>query len=184
MFGSQVPDIREATRSSLACQWPTFWDVIRDGTGGQGGELDRANLHEGQDAIIQLDAIANKRFHGRIKSMSATASASVFSADPARSSTSLSRGHERSSNRSGRQAGPYRQDDGHSRTEPQETGRPKLPGSWGAHDGGWKRWGARDHDGWRPGGHRARSTGPGRRSRRECREARGWRTERFRYPVD
>jgi Spy/CpxP family protein refolding chaperone len=46
------------------------------------GELDRANLHEGQDVLIRLDALAGKVFHGKIKSMSGTASANIFSSDP------------------------------------------------------------------------------------------------------
>jgi hypothetical protein len=46
------------------------------------GELDRANLTEGQDVLIRLDAIADKVFNGKIKTMSGTASANVFSADP------------------------------------------------------------------------------------------------------
>jgi multidrug resistance efflux pump len=31
------------------------------------GELDRANLKEGQDALLQLDSIPDKQFHGKIK---------------------------------------------------------------------------------------------------------------------
>ena len=48
------------------------------------GELDRANLHEGQEVSIALDAIPDKEFHGKIKGMSGTASANVFSGDPAK----------------------------------------------------------------------------------------------------
>ncbi len=48
------------------------------------GEIDRANLREGEDAILQLDAIPDKRFHGRIKMMSGTATADVFSGDPSK----------------------------------------------------------------------------------------------------
>jgi HlyD family secretion protein len=84
MFGSQVPDIREGDQVQPGMPVADILDVSEMELVAKVGELDRANLHEGQDAIIQLDAIANKRFHGRIKSMSATASASVFSADPAK----------------------------------------------------------------------------------------------------
>ena len=48
------------------------------------GELDRANLHEGQDVKLRLDAVPDKEFHGKIKGMSGTASANVFSGDPAK----------------------------------------------------------------------------------------------------
>jgi hypothetical protein len=48
------------------------------------GELDRANLVEGQEALIQLDALAGKVVHGKIKSLSATASANVQAGDPSK----------------------------------------------------------------------------------------------------
>jgi HlyD family secretion protein len=84
MFGSQVPDIREGDQVQPGMPVADILDVSEMELVAKVGELDRANLHEGQQAIIQLDAIAEKKFHGQIKSMSATASASVFSADPAK----------------------------------------------------------------------------------------------------
>jgi hypothetical protein len=48
------------------------------------GELDRANLKEGQDALLQLDAVPDKQFHGKIKTMSGTATSDVFSGDPSK----------------------------------------------------------------------------------------------------
>src|SRR5207247_2285514 len=48
------------------------------------GELDRANLKEGQEAQLQLDAIPDKRFSGKIKAMSGTATSDVFSGDPSK----------------------------------------------------------------------------------------------------
>jgi hypothetical protein len=48
------------------------------------GELDRANLKEGQEATLQLDAIPDKRFAGKIKAMSGTATSDVFSGDPSK----------------------------------------------------------------------------------------------------
>lgn len=84
MFGSQVPDIREGDQVQPGMPVADILDVSEMELVAKIGELDRANLHEGQQAIIQLDAIAEKKFHGQIKSMSATASASVFSADPAK----------------------------------------------------------------------------------------------------
>jgi hypothetical protein len=48
------------------------------------GELDRANLTEGQEVSMRLDALPEKRFTGKIKSMSGTASSNMFSSDPAK----------------------------------------------------------------------------------------------------
>ena len=48
------------------------------------GELDRANLQEGQDASLVLDALPEKKLSGKIKSMSGTASSNTFSFDPAK----------------------------------------------------------------------------------------------------
>jgi len=46
------------------------------------GELDRANLREGQEVKFVLDAIPDKTFHGKIKGMSGTATANPFGGDP------------------------------------------------------------------------------------------------------
>src|SRR4029077_522972 len=46
------------------------------------GELDRANLREGQDVKFLLDAIPDETFHGKIKGMSGTATANPFGGDP------------------------------------------------------------------------------------------------------
>jgi len=84
MFGAQVPDIREGDQVQPGMPVADILDISEMELVAKVGELDRANLHEGQQALIRLDAIAGKVFHGQIKSMSATASASVFSADPAK----------------------------------------------------------------------------------------------------
>ena len=46
--------------------------------------MERANLKEGQEATLQLDAIPDKRFNGKIKAMSGTATSDVFSGDPSK----------------------------------------------------------------------------------------------------
>jgi hypothetical protein len=46
------------------------------------GELDRANLREGQEVQFVLDAIPDQTFHGKIKSMSGTAVSNPFGGDP------------------------------------------------------------------------------------------------------
>lgn len=82
MFGSAVPDIREGDQVQPGIPVAEVLDLSELEVVARVGELDRANLTEGQDVLIRLDAIADKVFNGKIKSMSGTASANVFSADP------------------------------------------------------------------------------------------------------
>lgn len=82
MFGTQIPDIREGDQVQPGMPVAEILDLSELEVIARIGELDRANLHEGQDVLIRLDALAGKVFHGKIKSMSGTASANVFSADP------------------------------------------------------------------------------------------------------
>ena len=84
MFGAQLPDIREGDQIQPGIPVAEVLDLSELEVVAKVGELDRANLHEGQDVIMRLDAIANKSFTGKIKSMSATASANMFSSDPAK----------------------------------------------------------------------------------------------------
>lgn len=82
MFGSAVPDIREGDQVQPGIPVAEVLDLSELEVVARVGELDRANLTEGQDVLIRLDAIADKVFNGKIKNMSGTASANVFSADP------------------------------------------------------------------------------------------------------
>lgn len=84
MFGQQVPDIREGDTLSPGMPVADVLDLSELEVVAKVGELDRANLHEGQEVSIALDAIADKHFRGKIKGMSGTASANVFSGDPAK----------------------------------------------------------------------------------------------------
>jgi multidrug efflux pump subunit AcrA (membrane-fusion protein) len=84
MFGSQVPDIREGDTLQPGMPVADVLDLSELEVVAKIGELDRANLFEGQEAIIQLDAVADKKFRGRIKSLSGTASSNVFSGDPSK----------------------------------------------------------------------------------------------------
>lgn len=84
MFGMQVPDIREGDQVQPGIPVADVLDLSELEVIARVGELDRANLREGQDVMISLDAIAEKRFNGKIKSMSGTASANMFSSDPAK----------------------------------------------------------------------------------------------------
>lgn len=82
MFGSSIPDIREGDQLQPGIPVADVLDLSELEVVARVGELDRANLSEGQDVMIRLDALPGQVFHGKIKSMSATASANVFSSDP------------------------------------------------------------------------------------------------------
>lgn len=82
MFGTQIPDIREGDQVQPGMPVAEILDLSELEVIARIGELDRANLHEGQDVLIRLDALAGETFHGKIKSMSGTASANIFSSDP------------------------------------------------------------------------------------------------------
>ncbi|MBI4876219.1 MAG: efflux RND transporter periplasmic adaptor subunit [Acidobacteria bacterium] len=82
MMGMQSPDIREGDQVQPGMPVADVLDLSELEVTAKVGELDRANLHEGQDVLITLDAIPEKRFHGKIKNMSGTATANVMSSDP------------------------------------------------------------------------------------------------------
>jgi hypothetical protein len=82
MFGTSVPDIREGDQVSPGIPVADVLDLSELEVVARVGELDRANLKDGQEVMIRLDALAGKTFRGAIKSMSGTASANVFSSDP------------------------------------------------------------------------------------------------------
>ena len=84
MFGQQIPDIREGDTLRPGMPVADILDLSELEVLAKIGELDRANLREGQDVSISLDAVPNKLFRGRIKSLSGTASSNVFSGDPSK----------------------------------------------------------------------------------------------------
>jgi hypothetical protein len=83
-FGQQMPDVREGDTLQPGMPVADLLDLSEVEVWAKIGELDRANLKEGQDALLQLDAIPDKQFHGKIKSMSGTATSDVFSGDPSK----------------------------------------------------------------------------------------------------
>jgi multidrug resistance efflux pump len=83
-FGQQMPDVREGDTLQPGMPVADLLDLSEVEVWAKVGELDRANLKEGQDALLQLDAIPDKQFHGKIKSMSGTATSDVFSGDPSK----------------------------------------------------------------------------------------------------
>jgi HlyD family secretion protein len=80
--GMQLPDIREGDTLQPGMPVADVLDLSEFEIVARVGELDRANLHEGQDVSVQLDAVPDKRFHGKVKTMSGSASANIFSGDP------------------------------------------------------------------------------------------------------
>src|SRR3954451_23075989 len=80
--GMQIPDIREGDQVQPGMAIADVLDLSELEIVAKVGELDRANLKDGQDVVIQLDAVGDKKFHGNIKTMSGTASANIFSGDP------------------------------------------------------------------------------------------------------
>lgn len=84
MFGMQLPDIREGDQVQPGMPVADILDLSEMEVVAKVGELDRANLTEGQEVIMRLDALTAKTFTGKIKSLSGTASANMFSSDPAK----------------------------------------------------------------------------------------------------
>ena len=83
-FGQQMPDVREGDTLQPGMPVADVLDLSEVEVWAKIGELDRANLKEGQDALLQLDAVPDKQFHGKIKAMSGTATSDVFSGDPSK----------------------------------------------------------------------------------------------------
>jgi hypothetical protein len=81
-FGQQVPDIREGDTLSPGTPVADVLDLSEMEIIAKVGELDRANLREGQEVQYVLDAVPDQTFHGKIKSMSGTAVANPFGGDP------------------------------------------------------------------------------------------------------
>jgi|HigsolmetaAR201D_1030396.scaffolds.fasta_scaffold04935_3 Multidrug resistance efflux pump len=82
MFGMQVPDIREGDQVQPGMPIAEILDLSELEVVARVPELDRANLREGQEVLLSLDAIPEKKFNGKIKAMSGTATANMFSSDP------------------------------------------------------------------------------------------------------
>ena len=83
-FGQTMPDIREGDTLQPGMPVADIMDLSEIEIWAKVGELDRANLKEGQNAVIQLDAVPDQRFRATIKTLSGTASSDVFSGDPSK----------------------------------------------------------------------------------------------------
>jgi multidrug efflux pump subunit AcrA (membrane-fusion protein) len=82
--GAQVPDIREGDQIQPGIPVVDILDLSEMEIVAKVGELDRANLKEGQEAEMTLDALPEKKLKATIKTLSGTASANAFSFDPAK----------------------------------------------------------------------------------------------------
>ncbi len=80
--GSQIPDIREGDQVPPGSPVAEVMDISEMEAVARVVEVDRANLREGQDVILRLDALSDKSLNGKIKALSGTASSNVFSSDP------------------------------------------------------------------------------------------------------
>jgi len=83
-FGMQMPDIRQGDELQAGMNVADLLDLSEMNLSAKIGEMDRANLREGQEMTFQLDSVPDKRFPGKIKTLSGTASADVFSGDPSK----------------------------------------------------------------------------------------------------
>lgn len=80
--GMQLPDIREGDELRPGMPVLDILDLSEMEVVARVGEIDRANLEIGRPALIRLDALPDKPLHGRIKSMSSTATSDPYSNDP------------------------------------------------------------------------------------------------------
>jgi multidrug resistance efflux pump len=83
-FGQSMPDIREGDTLQPGMPVADIMDLSEIEIWAKVGELDRANLREGQNAVIQLDAVPDLRFTALLKTLSGSASSDVFSGDPSK----------------------------------------------------------------------------------------------------
>jgi len=82
--GMQIPDVREGDQVQPGIPVADVLDLSEMEIVAKVGEIDRANLVEGQEAELTLDALPDQKLKARIKSLSGTASSNAFSFDPAK----------------------------------------------------------------------------------------------------
>ncbi len=77
-FGTTTPTVREGDQIPAGLAVAQLLDLSEMELVAQVEEVERANLKEGQEALIRLDALPGKTIHGKIKRLGATASINVF----------------------------------------------------------------------------------------------------------
>jgi HlyD family secretion protein len=77
-FGTTTPTVREGDQIPAGLAVAQLLDLSEMELVAKVEEVERANLSEGQDALIRLDALPGKLIHGKIKRLGSTASINVF----------------------------------------------------------------------------------------------------------
>ncbi|MDA0204194.1 MAG: HlyD family efflux transporter periplasmic adaptor subunit [Acidobacteria bacterium] len=77
-FGTTTPTVQEGDQIPAGLAVAQLLDLSEMELVAQVEEVERANLAEGQEALIRLDALPGKLIHGKIKRLGATASINVF----------------------------------------------------------------------------------------------------------
>ncbi len=82
MFGQQTPDIREGDQVYPGMAVAQILDLSELEVMTRVNEIERANLSEGQEVLVRLDALPGKVVNSKIKSLSGAATTNVFAGDP------------------------------------------------------------------------------------------------------
>ena len=80
-FGQTTPDIQEGDQIPPGMEVAKILDLSEMELLAKVEELERANLHEGQEAIVLLDALPGKEVKAKVKRLGNTASLNVFAGE-------------------------------------------------------------------------------------------------------
>ena len=80
-FGQTTPDIQEGDQIPAGMEVAKILDLSEMELIAKVEELERANLHEGQEAIVRLDALPGKEVKAKVKRLGNTASLNVFAGE-------------------------------------------------------------------------------------------------------
>ena len=80
-FGQTTPDIQEGDQIPAGMEVAKILDLSEMELLAKVEELERANLHEGQEAIVRLDALPGKEVKAKVKRLGNTASLNVFAGE-------------------------------------------------------------------------------------------------------
>ena len=80
-FGQTTPDIQEGDQIPAGMEVAKILDLSEMELLTKVEELERANLHEGQEAIVRLDALPGKEVKAKVKRLGNTASSNVFAGE-------------------------------------------------------------------------------------------------------
>ena len=80
-FGQTTPDIQEGDQIPAGMEVAKILDLSEMELLAKVEELERANLHEGQEAIVRLDALPGREVKAKVKRLGNTASLNVFAGE-------------------------------------------------------------------------------------------------------